>query len=182
MSYLHIKALHIIFVVSWFAALFYLPRLLVYHVEASQRPANEADVLVPALIKYQNLLYRAIMVPAMVITLITGFSLLYMNQSFLEEPWMHLKLGFVALLLGYHAYCKYLMNQMAKGVYPLSSIKLRLWNEVATVILFAVVFLVVLKNTVDWVYATLGLVVFSVVIFTAVFWVKKKREKSANAN
>jgi protoporphyrinogen IX oxidase len=177
MDYSHIKALHIIFVVSWFAGLFYLPRLLVYHVEASQRPENEAKILVPALIKYQNLLYKAIMVPAMLITLLTGFSLLYLNSSFLNEPWMHLKLGFVVCLLGFHGYCKYLMSLMAKGIYPHSSLTLRLWNEVATVLLFAIVFLVVLKNTIDWIYAVMYLVLFSVVIFTAVFWVKKRREK-----
>ncbi len=168
MDYLHIKAIHIIFVTSWFAGLFYLPRLLVYHREAAQRPEAVANVLVPALIKYQNLLYRAIMVPAMLLTLISGFSLLYINAEFLNESWMQLKLVFIALVLAYHLYCKLLMTKMAKGIYPFSSLQLRLWNEVATVLLFAIVFLVVLKNTIDWLWALLALIVFSAIIFSAV--------------
>jgi protoporphyrinogen IX oxidase len=177
MDYLTIKALHIIFVTSWFAGLFYLPRLLVYHREAADLPAAEAAVLVPALVKYQKLLYNAIMMPAMVMVLLTGGWLLYSNEAFWAEPWMRLKLAFVAGVLGYHFYCKRLMGNMAAGRYKLSSLQLRLWNEVATILLFAVVFLVVLKNTISWLWALLGLVLFSVLIMLAVRMVKTLRNR-----
>lgn len=177
MEYLHYKAIHIIIVTSWFAGLFYLPRLLVYHREAADKPADEAKILVPALVKYQNLLYKAIMMPAMILTLLSGFYMLYQNESFWREPWMHLKLLFVLIIVGYHFFCKWLMNKMAQGNYPLSSIQLRLWNEVATILLVAVVFLVVLKNTLDWAKALVGLLVFSITILLAVRVVKKIRAR-----
>jgi protoporphyrinogen IX oxidase len=177
MDYLHIKAIHIIFVTSWFAGLFYFPRLLVYHTEASQKSEPDKSILEKEYTKSERLLMRAIMMPAMVLTLITGFSMVYINVELLSQSWMHLKLGFVLLVVIYHFACQKLMNEIAIGQFRFTSFQLRLWNEVATILLFAIVFLVVLKNTIDWLWALLGLLIFSVIIMLAVRTVKKVRDK-----
>ena len=177
MDYLHIKAIHIIFVTSWFAGLFYLPRLLVYHREAHDTGEPDASILKNALKKYQGLLYNAIMMPAMVLALLTGSYMLYLSPSYLAESWMILKLFFVTLVIIYHFFCKKLMVEFGKENFRLTSFQLRLWNEVATILLFAIVFLVVLKNAIDWLWALLALAIFSAVIMTAVKMVKKQREK-----
>jgi protoporphyrinogen IX oxidase len=177
MDYLHIKAIHIIFITSWFAGLFYLPRLLVYHREAHDKPEPDASILKAEFFKNQKLLFNAIMNPAMVISLLSGSYMLYLNQSFLAEKWMWFKLCFVLLVVFYHFLCKKLMNDFNRGHYRFTSFQLRLWNEVATILLFAIVFLVVLKNTIDWLWALLFLVIFSIVIFSAVRLVKNARLK-----
>lgn len=177
MTYLHFKALHIIFVVSWFAGLFYLPRIFVYHTEAQQRSEQEKLILSSAYTKAAKLLMNAIMTPAMCLTLVTGATLLYITPEWLSQGWMQVKLGFVVALAGYHFYCLRLVGELRQGVFRHSSLQLRLWNEVATVLLFSIVFLVVLKNTVDWLWGVLGLLIFSVTIMSAVRVAKKIREK-----
>ncbi|WP_247235747.1 CopD family protein [Telluribacter sp. SYSU D00476] len=177
MTYLHVKALHIIFVVSWFAGLFYMPRLFVYHTEAQQLPEPGRDVLFNQFIKMEKLLWGAIMVPAMWLTIITGATMLYITPDWINQGWMQLKLGFVAGLLAYHFYTRELLLEIRRGHFRFSSLQLRLWNEVATVFLFAIVFLVVLKNTLDWIWGVVGLIAFAVVIMSAVRIAKKVREK-----
>jgi protoporphyrinogen IX oxidase len=168
MEYLQIKAIHIIFVTSWFAGLFYLPRLFVYHREAMDKPIDEAAILQAQFHKMESILYRAIMMPAMILTILSGSWMLYLNSSFLNESWMQLKLLFVLGLILYHFFCKKLLDEMHAGKYRLTSFQLRLWNEVATIFLFAIVFLVVLKNTIDWIWAIAGLIIFAAIIMTAV--------------
>ncbi len=177
MDYLHFKAIHIIFVISWFAGLFYLPRLLVYHREAHDKPEPDSRILKEALLKYQKLLYNAIMMPAMLLALLSGSYMIYLNPDLLSQNWMVLKLFFVLGVIIYHFLCKKIMNEFSKSKFRFSSIQLRLWNEVATILLFAIVFLVVLKNTIDWVWAIAGLTIFAAIIMTAVKIVKAKREK-----
>ena len=176
MTYLHFKALHIIFVVSWFAGLFYMPRLLVYHTEAQ----NKADAIKEALSaefrKMEKLLWNAIMVPAMWLTLITGTTMIYLTPGWLSQGWMHMKLTFVLGLIGYHFFTRKLILEIQKGQFRFSSMQLRLWNEVATIFLFSIVFLVVLKNSVDWIWGVLGLIAFAIIIMSAVKIVKKIRE------
>lgn len=176
MTYLHVKALHIIFVVSWFAGLFYLPRIFVYLTEAQDRVEVEKRVLTEAYVKSSKLLLNAIMMPAMCLTLLTGATMLYLTPEWLSQPWMHIKLCFVAGVVAYHLYCIKLAGEHRVGKFRHTSIQLRLWNEVATVLLFAIVFLVVLKSAVDWVWGVVGLLIFSIVIMTAVKLVKKRRE------
>jgi protoporphyrinogen IX oxidase len=177
MDYLHIKAIHIIFVVSWFAGLFYLPRLFIYHTEATQRIEIEKDILSKQFEKMERLLMNAIMFPAMILTVITGLSMIYLNDSFLQESWLQLKLVFVLGLIGYHFFCQKLMFEMRKGYFRFTSFQLRLWNEVATIFLFAIVFVVVLKNAIAWIWGVLGLIIFAVVIMLAVRMAKKMRDK-----
>lgn len=180
MTYLHFKALHIIFVVSWFAGLFYLPRIFVYHTEAQLKSEQERLILSASYIKSARLLLNAIMVPAMCLTLLSGTVMLYLTPDWLNQGWMQIKLGFVAGLVGYHFYCARLAGELSRGVFRHTSLQLRLWNEVATLFLFSIVFLVVLKNTVDWLWGVLGLLIFSVGIMTAVKIAKKVRDKKSN--
>ncbi len=177
MVYLYAKSLHIIFVVSWFAGLFYLPRLFVYHTEAKLLPEAECTVLCEALSKWESRLFNAIMVPAMWLTLLSGTTMLYINPDWLTQGWMQFKLGFVLALVCFHFYSRHLLIRLKTGQFPLSSLQLRLFNEVATVILFAIVFLVVLKNTVDWLWGVAGLIAFALAIMSAVKIVKRYRER-----
>lgn len=176
MTYNHVKALHIIFVVSWFAGLFYLPRLLAYHAECQEKDEVERRILSTEYTRMERLLMRAIMFPAMVLTYIFGLWLLHLVPQYLEQGWLQLKLGFVVLLTCYHFYSLKLMNEMAMGKFRFSGFQLRLYNEVATIILFAIVFLVVLKNSVDWLWGLAGLLIFAGLIMGAVKFAKKKRE------
>ncbi|REA56017.1 protoporphyrinogen IX oxidase [Dyadobacter luteus] len=177
MTYLHFKALHIIFVVSWFAGLFYIPRLFVYHTEANTKPEAERNILIAQFVKMEMLLWKAIMVPAAWLAIIFGGILLYITPSWLEQDWMQLKLLFVAGLLAYHFFTGKIRNELKEGKYRFTSFQLRLYNEVATIFLFSIVFLVVLKNTVDWLWGVLGLITFAILMMTAVRIVKRIREK-----
>ena len=176
MSYEVLKSLHIIFVISWFAGLFYLPRLLVYHVESQDKPELERNILSTQFEKMAKLLFNAIMVPAMVLTWITGLSLIYTVywEAFASLTWLHLKLGFVICITIYHFYCRYVIQQFRAKNFIHSGSFLRLFNEIATILLVAVVFLVVGKNSLDWVYGLVGFILFAVVIMVAVKAVKRK--------
>ncbi len=180
MSYEVLKSLHIIFVISWFAGLFYLPRLLVYHVESQDKPELEKSILSAQFEKMQKLLFNAIMVPAMVLTWLTGLSLIYTVYwaGFSNHFWLHLKLGFVLCITIYHFYCRYVIRQFRSKNFIHSGSFLRLFNEIATILLVAVVFLVVGKNAIDWVYALIGFTLFAILIMVAVKIVKKLRSKS----
>ena len=178
MTYLHFKALHIIFVVSWFAGLFYMPRLFVYHTEANDKPSPEREILFSQFTKMEKLLWNAIMTPACWLTLICGTAMLCLNPAWLDQDWMKLKLIFVFGLLAYHSYTRKILLEIRQEKFRFKSSQLRLYNEVATIFLFSIVFLVVLKNTVDWLWGVLGLIAFAVTIMFAVKMVKKLREKN----
>jgi putative membrane protein len=178
MTYLHFKALHIIFVVSWFAGLFYMPRLFVYHTEAKDKPSPEREILFAQFTKMEKLLWNAIMTPASWLALLCGGAMLYITPAWLDQDWMRLKLLFVVGLIAYHSFTHKILVELKNENFRFTSFQLRLFNEVATIFLFSIVFLVVLKNTVDWLWGVLGLIAFAVVIMTAVRIVKRMREKS----
>ena len=177
MAYLYVLAVHIIFVVSWMAGLFYSVRLFIYHTEANDKPEMERLILQREYQKITQRLWNIITTPAMVLTVAAGITMIMLNPDLLRMPWLHVKLAFVVLLLIYHFICQRIMNQLKNGVFKLSSFRLRLWNEVATIILVAIVFTVVLKSAVDWIYGLIGLLVFSSVIMLAVKWYKSYRKK-----
>jgi len=179
-AYLYVLAVHIIFVVSWMAGLFYSVRLFIYHTEANDRPENERLILQKEFEKIEKKLWNIITTPAMILSLLAGITMLILNPAWLKMPWLHVKLVFVAGLVGYHFICQRIMNQLKSGIFKLSSFKLRLWNEVATIFLVAIVFTVVLKSAVDWAYGLLGLIVFSLVIMYAVKWYKSYRQKHSS--
>lgn len=151
-----IKALHIIFVVSWFAGLFYIVRLFIYHTEAQQRPESERKVLSQQFELMERRLWWIITTPAMLLTILFGTLMLIQVPAYLHQGWMHAKLGFVVLLLVYHFVCQKIMIDLRRNAFRWRSGGLRIWNEVATLGLVAIVFLVVYKNSIDWIKGTLG--------------------------
>ena len=176
--YRYFLSVHIIFVVSWMAGLFYSVRLFIYHTEANDRPEIEKNILQKEFEKIEGRLWSIITVPAMCLTVLAGALMLIARPFYLETGWMQVKLGFVFLLLVYHFICQKMMKNMRKGIYKYSSTQLRLWNEIATILLVAIVFTVILKSAVDWVYGLIGLIVFSAVIMMAVKIYKRYREKN----
>ena len=178
MSFDVIKALHIIFVVSWFAGLFYMVRLFIYDSEANLKNEPEKSILQNQFKIMQSRLWWIITTPAMVLSLIFGFWMIYLNSEYyLSSPWMHLKLGFVFLLLIYHFLCQRIMNQFKNGIYNWTSGKLRLWNELATLFLVAIVFIVVLKSTMNWIYGTIGFFATGVLLMLGIKLYKSLRQK-----
>lgn len=166
--YYYIKAIHIIFVVSWFAGLFYIVRLFIYHTEAQERPEAERKVLSAQFEIMERKLWNIITTPAMILTVAAGITMLFIIPGWLNEAWLQVKLCFVVGLLVYHFKCQQIIKQMKQGVFKWTSTQLRVWNELATIFLFAIVFLAVLKNAISWIYGLLGLVAFAVIIMSAV--------------
>lgn len=140
MSYGWFKALHIISFVAWFAGLFYIFRLYVYHVENQAKPEVTAVLEV-----MERKLYRLICTPAMLATVAFGLGLLYLVPSVLEQGWFHVKLTALLFLFGYHGYAGRVRKSFAAGRYTLTSRQCRLINEVPTVLLVTIVTMVVLK-------------------------------------
>lgn len=155
MILLYIKAVHIIFVVSWFAGLFYIVRLFIYHVEAEDKPDKE--VLQGQFSIMERRLWNVITTPAMILTLITGIVMLIINPPYLQFGWMLIKIGFVLVLLIYHLLCGRILRKLRIGTLKMTSGQLRLWNELATLLLVAIVFIVVLKTTLEWVWGLIGM-------------------------
>jgi len=175
--YLYLKALHIIFVVCWFAGLFYTVRLFVYYAEAQSKSKIEQTILRE---QYKVMLYRLwyiIAFPSAVIATVAGVLMLIDNSSLLKMPWMHLKLVFVALLWGYHLICHRFFKQIQKQSLKKSGNFFRLWNEGATLILFSVVFIVVLIITFNWLYGLLGLVLLAVLLMLGIRIYKRVRAR-----
>ncbi len=176
MTYLYFKAIHIVFVVSWMAGLFYSVRLFIYHTEANELPAAERNILQKQYQLMEWRLWNIITTPAMVVSVLAGLGMLYLNPFLLQESWMQLKLGFVIALLGYHFICQRMISQLKKNIFTWSSTQLRLWNEVATILLVAIVFAVILRTAIDLAYGVLGLLVLGTVIMLAVKVYKNLRK------
>jgi putative membrane protein len=177
MLFLYLKAIHIIFVVTWFAGLFYIVRLFIYHTEAQQLTVQERDILSNQFKLMSKRLWYGITWPSAILTLILATSLLYSFPEYLKLGWMHVKLLFVVFLYGYHFYCHYIFRALQNDTFKYTSTQLRIWNEVATLFLVAVIFIVVLKNAITWIWAVLGLFLFAAVLMLAIKIYKKVREK-----
>lgn len=179
MEYNYVKALHIIFVVSWFSALFYIVRLFIYAREAQDKVPEARSVLTVQLLLMQKRLWYFIGWPAMILSLMFGLWMLVLHPALLALPWMWLKLIAVALLLLYHMECQRILRQQKQGIYKLSSFRLRLFNELATLFLVSIVFLVVLKSTSGFIWGTLGLFVFAAMLMSAVVLIRKRNKNEA---
>jgi putative membrane protein len=177
MDYQAVKALHIIFVVSWFAGLFYIVRLFIYHVESQSKPENEAKILTDQFKIMQHKLWWIITTPAMVLTVIFGVWMFFINPYLLQQPWMHIKLTFIVLLLVYHFICQRTMNQLKRDEIRWSSTQLRLWNELATLFLVAIVFLVEMQSTLSWIGGIFGFFGVGITLMIAVKLYKNYRNK-----
>lgn len=140
MLYLWLKALHIIAMVCWFAGLFYLPRLFVYHAMSEEAVSHERFCTM------ERKLYRGIMLPSMVATLVFGLWLLSLNPSqYLSQGWLHAKLALVVLLIGYHHVCGAQLKRFARGENRRSHVFYRWFNEAPVLLLIAIVVLVVVR-------------------------------------
>jgi len=170
---LYLKSFHIIFVVTWFAGLFYIVRLFVYFSETLSLPDVEKHILQKQYQLMQRRLWYGIAWPSAVITLLLGISLVL--QYGIVPSWLWVKLGFVVFLYAYHIVCHLLFLQQQKGIISLNSNQLRLFNEVATIFLFAIVFLVVLKETYSWLYGLLSIAILTAVLLLAIYTYKKIR-------
>ncbi len=139
MAYLWIKAVHIIFVITWFAGIFYLPRLFVYHAISDDQASNERFKIM------ERKLYRGIMMPSMVLTLILGGALLYIVPSYFQQGWIHAKLLLVVLVIGYHFWCGKIIKDFKHDKNTYTHKWFRWFNEAPVIALIAIVILVVVK-------------------------------------
>jgi protoporphyrinogen IX oxidase len=179
-SPLVLKALHLIFMVTWFAALFYIVRLFVYHAEAAQKPEPDRSILIRQYQLMQWRLWYIIGWPSMVLTLIFGIGMLIKNPGFLTLPFMHVKLGLVTLLVIYHFYCQRLLTRLQHNDLPLGTMGFRILNEVATLLLIAIVFVIVLRDSISWLYGMLGIMGVALLMMLAIKLYKKARNKNEN--
>jgi len=176
-AYIVIKSLHIIFVVTWFAALFYIVRLFIYHVEAESKEEVERKILQKQYKLMQKRLWYIIGWPSMILTVIFGTWMLYLHSFLLEEKFMHVKLTLVAVLIVYHCFCEGILRQLKRDQIKWKSLTLRLWNEVATVFLVSIVFLIEMGNEINWIWGTLGFIGFFLLLMLVVKLVKKLWKK-----
>lgn len=139
MSYLWIKALHIIAMVCWFAGLFYLPRLFVYHASSDDKISHERFCIM------ERKLYRGIMHPSLVATLGLGLAMLWLNPTLMKMPWMHIKLTLVALLIVYHFSLGVFIKRFAVAGNQKTHVFYRWYNEVPVIFLLVVVILAIVK-------------------------------------
>jgi putative membrane protein len=177
MAYSWFKAFHIVGIVVWFAGLFYLVRLFIYHVEAEQEAEPARTILKNQYQIMEKRLYSIITTPGMLVTIAMAIGLLYTEPEVLKQPWLHVKLAFVVLLIGYHHYCKRLMKQLAVDECKWGSQQLRALNEAPTVMLVVIVLLAVFKNNLPTDITAWG--IFGLVIAMAAtiqLYAKKRRQ------
>lgn len=177
MYYFYIKALHIIFIVTWFAGLFYIVRLFVYHTETQTEEEPRRSILQDQFRIMMKRLWLGITWPSAILTLIFGPWMLILYGSI--PGWMWVKLSFVLGLYIYHFLLHRIYKGLMKGTFRYTSTQLRIWNEVATLFLVAIVFLVVLKSMLSMVWALTGLIIFAIVLMIAIRIYKSVREKKS---
>ncbi len=175
--YPYLLAIHLIFIICYMAGLFYIVRLFIYHTEAQAKPEPDRTILSRQFEIMESKLWWIITIPSAVLVLVSAITMLIIIPGYLQQPWLHIKLTFVFCLFIYQQICQNIMKQMRNGIFKWTSTQLRIWNEVATILLFAIVFLAVLKNAVNWVYGVVGLIVFTLVIMSAVKVYKYFRER-----
>ncbi len=179
--YNYIKSLHLIFVITWFAGLFYIPRLFVYHIEAAQEAEPKRTILVDQLKLMTKRLWFIITWPSAILASLFAFWMLYLMPGWLQQPWMHVKLGFVVLLYIYHFKCHLIYKELQNDVVKWTSNQMRIWNEGTTIILFAVIFLVIVRDAVNWIYGVIGIILLGVLLMLGIKLYKRIRSKNPNA-
>jgi protoporphyrinogen IX oxidase len=174
--YNYIKALHIIFVVTWFAGLFYMPRLFIYNTEAGEKKDETKAVLREQFAIMMKRLWYGITWPSAILTLIFGPWMWLVLGSF--PQWLFIKLIFVVLLYLYFISLHIILQQQVKGIFKYTSQQLRIWNEVATIFLIAIVMLAVVKQSISFVWGIVGLILFIILLMSAIKIYKLIRTKS----
>ncbi len=174
--YFYIKALHIIFIVTWFSGMFYIVRLFIYQTEANEKPEPEKTILTNQFAIMIKRLWFGITWPSAVLTLILGPWMWYLYSNFsVPDKWLGIKLAFVVGLYAYHLSLHVIYKQLSNGVYRYSSTQLRIWNEMATIFLVAIVMLVSVKKGMSLVWGLGSLVLFVVLLMSAIKIYKKIR-------
>ncbi|MGY0407741.1 MAG: CopD family protein [Polaribacter sp.] len=179
MDFLYVKSLHIIFIVTWFAGLFYIVRLFIYQTEAETKLEPAKSILQTQYKLMSKRLWYIITWPSAILASFFGFWMLYKNPAFLYQPWMQIKLSFILALYFYQGFCQNIYTKLQKDIVKYSSFKLRIFNEVSTIILFAVVFLVELQGTPNWIWSVVGVILFGVLMLLGVKLYKRIREKKS---
>lgn len=164
--YFYVKALHIIFIVTWFSGMFYIVRLFIYNSEAQQKTEVEKNILTPQYTVMIKRLWLGITWPSAILTLIFGIWMGIMYGSI--PQWLAIKIGFVAGLYAYQLSLQKIYADQMKGIFKLSSQQLRLWNEVATIFLIAIVMLVVVKQSMSLVWGLAGLITVILLLLSAI--------------
>ncbi|MCZ4242454.1 CopD family protein [Pedobacter punctiformis] len=178
MEYYHyIIAVHVVFVISWMAGLFYILSLFIYHTEANDKPEPEKSILRNQFVKMEATLWKIIATPAMIISVLAGVTMLTLNTGLLQTDWMLVKLGFVIGLLIYHFICQNIVKQLKNDRCKLTSFQLRLWRELATIFMISIVFIVIVKSAINWIYGLIGIMGIAMVIMIAVKLYKNYRLK-----
>jgi putative membrane protein len=177
MAYYWFKAFHLIGVVVWFAGLFYMVRLFVYHAEASQQPEPAQTILKKQYELMEKRLYNIITTPGMAVTVVMAIGLLSTEPDILKSSWIRIKLSLVALLLIYHFYCGWVMKQLTAGESKLTGQQFRALNEAPTILLVVIVLLAVFKNNLPLDITTWLVVALVIFMAAAIQLYAKKRRK-----
>ena len=172
--YNYIKALHIIFIVTWFSGMFYIVRLYIYNTEAGDKPEPAKSILHEQFNIMIKRLWLGITWPSAVLTLIFGGWMWTLLGSI--PNWLVVKLMFVAGLYAYHFSLHKIYKDQMQGIFKYSSQKLRIWNEVATIFLVSIVMIVVVKNAISWIWGLLGLILFAIALMSAIKIYKNLRK------
>lgn len=177
MAYYWFKTFHLIGIVVWFAGLFYMVRLFVYHAEASQEPEPAQTILKKQYEIMEKRLYHIITMPGMVVTVAMAIGLLTTEPEVLREGWLHIKLAFVAALLIYHFYCGRIMRKLAAGECKWTGQQFRALNELPTIFLLLIVLLAVFKNNLPTDITAWGVLGLIVVMAATIQLYAKKRKR-----
>jgi putative membrane protein len=174
--YLYIKALHIIFIVTWFSGMFYIVRLFIYNTEAAEKNEIEGEILRRQFSIMIKRLWLGITWPSAVLTLIFGTWMAFLYGSI--PGWLCLKLCFVLILYAYHFSLQKIYSEQMNGKFRFTSQQLRIWNEAATILLIAIVMLAVVKQSMSLVWGLTGLILIAVLLVLAIRIYKKVRTKN----
>ena len=183
MAILYLKAFHIVFVVAWFAGLFYLLRMFVYFREAEDKPEPEKGILCKQFLLMQKRVFNIIAEPAMVITWLLGVTIIFLYgwEWFKISHWLHLKLVFLFFLSWFHMYCGRLIKKFEDGTNTFTSQQLRMMNEVPTMFLLCIALLAMVKNLWSFAMAIPIILIFGMLIFWGIKFYKKVRQRNPEA-
>lgn len=172
---LYVKAIHIIFIVTWFSGMFYIPRLFIYNTEAQEKSEPERSILQKQFTIMIRRLWLGITWPSAILTIIFGGWMAYL-WGYVPD-WLWIKLGFVCGLYAYHFTLQRIYAEQMKGIFRFTSQQLRIWNEVATIFLVAIVMLASVKQSISIVWGVVGLALFIVVLMSAIRIYKLLRKR-----
>ncbi len=163
--------------ITWFAGLFYMPRLFIYHIEAIQKESPAREILSEQLKLMARRLWYIITWPSAVLATLFALILLYIVPSWLVQDWMMIKLFFVGLLFLYQLKTHHIFKAFQVDDIQYSSLFMRVWNEGATLLLFAIVFLVILKSSFHWIFGVVTLVGLAVLLMLGIKLYQKVRKE-----